>query len=176
MRKIVISLLLLALSIGTFSCGGGAGSPNSPSGENHGTPSVVQLLPSNSVAQTNSAITLHAKVLDGNGAPVANVAVRFINISPIGVLMNEKSVPLTNPVVKTNGKGIATVRLLSTVEGFATVQAEVNKGVGIVRDKKTVFFAVNINLQPFIVLDVDSNGNGIFNEPDDFKLFNPTNN
>ena len=53
MKKAFILLVLLALSLSAFSCGNGAGSADSPSGENPGIPSVVQLLPSHFIAQTN---------------------------------------------------------------------------------------------------------------------------
>jgi len=84
MKKIIILSVLLALSLFSFNCGGGSGSSSSPKGENPGEPSVVQLLPSHYVAQTNSSITLYSKVLDGNGAPVKNIPVSFTNLSPIG--------------------------------------------------------------------------------------------
>jgi len=46
MKKIIFLLGIVALSFGTFGCGGGgAGSAALPPGENSGVPSVVQLLP-----------------------------------------------------------------------------------------------------------------------------------
>lgn len=167
MKKFFILLTLLALTLSALNCGGGAGSSNSPAGENPGKPSIVQLLPSHFIAQTNTVITLHAKVLDGNGNPVRHLAVRFTNLSPIGVLSSTSA--------KTNDIGIATVTLKSTVQGFATIQAEVNKGVAIVRDRKTVFFATTLNLQPFMTLDVDGDNDGIYNEPSDLTLFENAN-
>lgn len=146
MKKVIIALILLALSVGTFSCGGGAGSADKPKGENPGTPSVVQLSPSQFVAQTNTVITLHAKVLDGNGAPVANRRVTFTNLSSIGVL--------SSTTAETGDAGIATVTLKSTTDGFSTVQAEVNKAVGQVRDRKTVFFSSVAVGQPALLLDL----------------------
>ena len=163
MKKIVILAILLAFSFSVLSCGGGSGSFSSPHGENPGTPTIVRLLPSHYIALTNSIITLHAKVLDGNGAPVKNVSVRFTNQSPIGIL--------SATTAKTNNSGLATVTIKSTVTGFATIQAEVNKGVANVRDKKTVFFSSTLSLSPYLVLDVDGNGNGIYNEPSDLNLF-----
>jgi len=167
MKKVIILLALSALSLCAFSCGGGAGSADSPSGENPGIPSVVQLLPSHYIAQTNSSITLHAKVLDGNGVAVPNTPVTFTNLSsPFGVLSSTSA--------NTDNLGLATVTIRSTSFGFATVQAQVNTGVGQIRDKKTVFFSVDLNLQPFMILDVDGNNNGIFDQPDDFILFQNT--
>jgi hypothetical protein len=145
MKKIIILLALLALSFGTFSCGGGAGSSDTPSGENPGIPSVIKLLPAQYVAQTNAFIYLHAKVLDGNGAPVKNVPVTFTNLSSIGNLIiasanTSGKVTLSSTVAKTDSRGIATIKLYSTTDGFATVQAEVNTGAGIKRERKTVYF------------------------------------
>lgn len=167
MKKVIILLALLALSLCAFSCGGGAGSADSPTGENPGVPSIVQLLPSHFIAQTNSSITLHAKVLDGNGVAVPNTPVTFTNLSsPFGDL---------NPTsANTDSSGLATVTIRSTSPGFATVVAQVNNGVGNLRDKKSVFFTTNDVMTVSMSLDVDSvPGNGIFNETSDFTLFNP---
>jgi hypothetical protein len=152
MKKIIILFILLALSLFSFNCGGGSGSSNSPKGENPGEPSIVQLLPAQFVAQTNSIITLHAKVLDGNGAPVKNMPVSFTNLSSIGIL--------NATTAQTNNAGIATVTLKSTTSGFSTVQAEINKGAGQVRDRKTMFFSAHSisQLRPTMTLTVDGFG------------------
>ena len=152
MKKIFILFILLALSLFAFNCGGGSGSSNSPKGENPGEPSVVQLLPAQFIAQTNSSIKLHAKVLDGNGAPVNNIPVNFTNLSPIGVL--------SATTAQTNNSGIATVTLKSTTSGFSTVQVEVNKGVSQVRDRKTVFFSSLNTSNPIPTLDLSVDGAG----------------
>jgi hypothetical protein len=163
MKKIVILVILLAFSIAGFSCGGGAGSSSSPHGENPGIPTIVRLLPSHYIALTNSAITLHAKVLDGNGAPVKNISVLFTKLSPIGTL--------SATTAKTNNSGLATVFLKSTQTGFVTIQAEVIKGIANVRDKKTVFYSSTLSLYPFMYLDVDGNNNKVYNENTDVNLF-----
>jgi hypothetical protein len=163
MKKIVILVILLAFSIAGLSCGGGAGSSSSPHGENPGVPTIVRLLPSHYIALTNSAITLHAKVLDGNGAPVKNISVIFTNLSPIGTL--------SATTAKTNNSGLATVFLKSTQTGFVTIQAEVIKGIANVRDKKTAFFSSTLSLYPFMYLDVDGNNNKVYNENTDVNLF-----
>ena len=158
MKKFFILFILLALSLFAFNCGGGSGSSSSPKGENPGEPSIVQLLPAQFIAQTNSIITLHAKVLDGNGAPVKNMPVSFTNLSPIGVLSALSA--------KTNSTGIASVTLKSTTTGFSTVQAEINKGVSQVRDRKTVFFSSFSTAQPIPKLDLIVDGAG-----KDYTLF-----
>jgi len=171
MKKIVIVLALIALSLGSFSCGGGgAGGPSMPPGENPGIPSVVQLLPSTFIAQTNSSITLNTKVLDGNGIPVANIPVIYANLSLIGTLSATSA--------NTNSLGIATVTLFSSTPGFATIVAQVNTGVGQVRDRKSVYFSTRDVLTVTMRLDVDSvpgNGNPStfvgYNETSDFRLF-----
>lgn len=157
MKKIFILFILLALSLFAFNCGGGSGSSSSPKGENPGEPSLVQLLPAQFIAQTNARITLHAKVLDGNGAPVNNIPVNFTNLSPIGVLSALSA--------KTNTAGIATVTLKSTTSGFSTVQAEINKGVSQVRDRKTVFFSSFSTSQSIPSLDLTA---------DNYELFQTT--
>ena len=159
MKKIIILSVLLALSLFMFNCGGGSGSSISPKGENPGEPSIVQLLPAQFVAQTNSIITLHAKVLDGNGAPVKNMPVSFTNLSPIGTL--------NSTTAQTNNTGIATVTIKSTISGFSTVQAEVNKGVSQVRDRKTVFFSSLSTSQPIPRLDLTADNYELFETTDD---------
>lgn len=162
MKKIIILSVLLALSLFSFNCGGGSGSSNSPKGENPGEPSVVQLLPSHFIAQTNSMIILHAKVLDGNGAPVNNIPVSFTNLSPVGVL--------SGLTAKTNSIGIASVTLKSTTTGFSTVQAEVNKGFSQVRDRRTVFFTDQNVLRVRLLLDVDADNDLNYDEQSDITL------
>lgn len=165
MKKIIILLSILALSFCTFGCGGGSGGSSSPTGENPGTPSSIQVLPSHYVGQTNSVITLHAKVLDGNGKGVGNVTVWFTNLSPIGTLS------ATN--AKTDASGIATVTIESHVVGFATIQAEVNIGVSNVRDRTILYYSDFALMwpQPQIVIEIDADGDGIYNEPGDFNFF-----
>jgi len=184
MKKVIILCMFLALSFSTYSCGGGgAGSSSSPDGENPKTPSIVKLMPSHYVAQTNSFISLHTKVLDGNGKPVPNTPVTYTNLSnPFGNIISSmlKSLGLYKPVgmlstsvVRTDKLGIATVKITSTVPGFATVQSEVNTGAGIVRDKKTVYFTLSLvttTPPPTLKLHVDD-GDGTYDEPDDYELF-----
>lgn len=166
MKKLAILLALFALSMGAFSCGGGAGSSNDPLGENPGVPSVVQLSPSHYIAQTNANITLHAKVLDGNGVPLKGVTVTFTNLSePFGVLK-----PLAATTAVTNNLGIASMNLSSTTPGFATILAQVNTGVGIVRDQKSVFFTSNDVLAVRMALDVDADNDLIYDEASDILL------
>ncbi|MEJ2695318.1 MAG: Ig-like domain-containing protein [Candidatus Sulfobium sp.] len=171
MKKFFLIAILFTLSIAMAGCGGGTGSSSQPSGVNGGTPSVIQLLPIQTIAQTNSSISLKAKVLDGNGNLLPSVPVTFTNLSTVG--------SLSSTTANTDRNGIATVSLFSSTSGFSTVQSEVNTGAGMVRDKRTVFFS-NFDLTvpsptpapaPVLTLDVDGNNNGIFNEPSDFILF-----
>jgi hypothetical protein len=185
MKRYLILLLILAFITGVFGCGGGgSGSPSLPPGENPNKPSVVKLMPSHYIAQTNSMIALHAKVLDGNGKPLPNISVKFTNLSePFGVIQSFLKIigikkyagVLSAKDVKTNKYGIATVKLTSTTEGFATIQAEVNTGYGIIRDQKTVYFAVNIRPgMPTLTLHVDD-GDGTYDEVNDYMLFKSSN-
>lgn len=162
MKKIIVLSALLALSLFLYSCGGGSGSSDSPKGENPGEPSAVQLLPSHFIAQTNSSITLHAKVLDGNGAPVGNVPVSFTNLSPIG--------DLSATSAKTNSSGLASVTIRSTTSGFSTVQAEVNKGTSSVRDRKSLYFTTAIVIYPVLSASIDGDGDRFFDEDEDFVM------
>ncbi len=166
MKKITLSFIaLLIISTFLINCGGGSGGSSSPRGQDPGVPEVVRILPSHYVAQTNSTILINVKVLNGNGAPIRNIPVTFTNLSPIGVLSATSA--------NTNDIGIATVTVKSTVAGFATIQAEVNKGVSNVRDRTLVYYSDFALMwpQPQIVIEIDADGDGIYNEPGDFNFF-----
>lgn len=168
-KKIILSILLLALMLSLAGCGGGSGSSSVPVGVNPSIAAIVQLLPVQYVVHTNSFLTLKAKVIDGNGRVMQNVQVIFTNLSLTGVL--------SSTTANTDAIGIATVTLYSTTDGFSTVQAEVNTGSGQVRDKKTVVFssASSLSLLPSITLDVDGDNDGVYDEASDFELFENTN-
>ncbi|TNF56192.1 hypothetical protein EP227_01060, partial [bacterium] len=167
-RKFFIPVALFTLILFMTSCGGsGGGSSSTSRGVNAGIPSVVKLTDVQNIVQTNSSAFFKARILDGNGSPVPNEPVTFTNLSAIGTL---NAVNVTT-VAYTNDLGFATATVFSAEEGFVTVQAEVNSGAGQVRDRRTVFFTSgSLALFPFMLLDVDGNGNGVYNEPDDFIL------
>ncbi len=161
-------LTILALAIGCGG-GGGGGSVEGPPGTDVGIPSIVKLVPSKVVAQTGSGIVLRVRVLDGNGLPVPNYPVSFENMSFIGTL--------SAPSANTNSEGIAEVTIGSFTEGFASIFVSVNTGSGQIRDAKTVFFtsSISMNLFPTLELDVDGDGDGIYNEASDLILFENAN-
>ncbi|HWR58594.1 MAG TPA: hypothetical protein VN328_06870 [Thermodesulfovibrionales bacterium] len=182
----IISLIMVLSMLSLSGCGGGAGSSSAPQGETPGVAFKVKLTPSQSIAQTNASILLRAKVLDGNGAPIANIPVTFTNLSePFGVMksvlqfigVSKPKTTLSAKVVNTDVNGIAQVSISSTVSGFATVQAEVNNGVELVRDKRLILFSDTFNLpaisvSPQLSLDVDTTSSFTSpNEPNDFILF-----
>ncbi|MEF9427533.1 MAG: Ig-like domain-containing protein, partial [Candidatus Mariimomonas ferrooxydans] len=148
-KRFLLSIAFFTIIVLLAGCGGSGGTTGIPRGVNPGIPSVVQLLPLQIVAQTNSYIDFRAKVLDGNGNPVKNERVTFTNLSsPFGTL--------SSTVRYTDSLGFATVTLYSTTSGFATVQAEVDTGAGWVRDRRTVYFTTgSLNLYPYLILDVD---------------------
>ena len=183
-KNFLLSIALFTIVVLLAGCGGPGSSTGIPRGVNPGVPSVVQLLDVQNIAQTNSNITFKAKVLDGNGKPVHNEPVTFINLSSIGTFKSAfadsgvTTFATAPTVVLTDYLGHATINLLSTSSGFVTVQAEVNTGVGQVRDQRTVFFTTSdtLDMRPTLTLDVDGDGDGIFNETgpvgnDDFTLF-----
>ncbi len=167
-KKIIFLLALFTITVVLISCGGsgGGGSSSTPGGVNKGIASVIQLLPIQVIAQTNSYVYFHAKVLDGNGRPLKNTLVTFINVSTIGSFCNGVN------QATTDGIGFATVCLTSPNSGFVTVQAEVYTGAGIVRARMTVYFtsADFVNLKPFLVFDVDAEADETWNEDTDFRL------
>lgn len=163
--------------------GGGAGPANVPAGESPGTPAVVQLNPVNYIAQTGASIQLEAKILDSNGIVVPNAAVTFSNLSSTGSLtsagINTASSSRSATVTATtNSLGIAAAWLNSGITGFATIQAQIGSGISIIRDQKTVYFSsyslsspTTYVSSPYMILDVDGNGNGTYNETNDSTLF-----
>ncbi|MCX8030334.1 MAG: hypothetical protein N3A59_01980 [Thermodesulfovibrionales bacterium] len=165
LRSFSILTLILIIS----SCGGGGGGslPSIP-GENTGVPSVVQLVPSTFIAQTNGFITLNTKVLDGNGKEIPNITVTFTNLSSIGFL--------NSTVAVTDSAGIARVNVSSTTPGFVTILAQVYTGAGQVRDRKTVYFTTKDTLTVTLDMDVDSVPATLPpNQLSDFTLFENSN-
>ncbi len=181
MRRILIFIAFFVSIVSLISCGGSSSS-SAPGGVNPGFPSDIQLLPLQYIAQTNSDIFFKARVLDGNGNPVSNVPVTFTNVSPIGTInaasaADKGSVSKSSSTVaNTNGLGYATIRVFSSTPGFVTVQSEVNAGTGHVRERKTVYFTTSftLNLQPTLTLDVDAEGDGSWNEDNDFIMLQNT--
>jgi hypothetical protein len=167
-KKFFIPGALFTLILFMTSCGGsGGGSSSTSRGVNAGIPSIVKLSDVQNIAQTNSFVFFKARILDGNGVPVPNEPVTFTNLSSIGTL---NAVNATT-VAYTDDLGFATATVKSNEDGFVTVQAEVNSGAGQVRDRRTVFFTSgSLALFPFMILDVDGDGDGIYNEPNDFIL------
>src|ERR1700690_2197687 len=172
-KRLFLITLLIIITAALLGCGGSGNSDSStPVGVNPGGASRIELMATSYVNQTNSFCYFKAKVLDGNGTPIKNMQGIFTNLSLTGVL--DQTTALTN------ANGIATVTLYSTTVGFATVQAEVNTGTEKISDKKTVFFSLLDIMFPTapqltsaLILDVDSNNNGIYDEPDDFIMFSP---
>ncbi len=165
--------LFLALSMLFInSCGGGgAGGSSDPTGNSPGVPHTLLLYPDKTIAQTGTYVELHAKLMDGNGNPIPGETVNFTNKSVVGTLYAASTTPATTAV--TDGKGVATILIRSTTPGFASVVAESYA----LRDFRSIYFTSNdiisgITFNPVSVfLEVDGNNNGIYDEPDDFVLF-----
>ncbi len=166
MKKVILLISIIALSIGAFSCGGGGGSGQAdlPPGENPASPSIVQVWPSHYIAQTNAYVTIYAKVLDGNGAPLSNIDVSFTNLSGVGIL--------SRTMARTDSQGLATTTVISSAPGFSIILAQINTSQGIIRDRRSIYFTPQDVLSVRMDMDVDSvPGNNVFNEQDDFVLF-----
>lgn len=162
MKKILYLVsLIVIISIAVVGCGGGGGTGIDLPGV--GIPDKIVLKGSSYIAQTNGSITLEAEV-SYKGRAVKDVDVVFTNISPIGHFCDGVKNTAT-----TNDLGKATIRLCSTTPGFATVQAEI-EGADYVRTRSSFYFTTAIVIYPFLSLSIDGDGNGFYNEPDDFIL------
>ena len=182
MRKILIFIAFFVSIISLISCSDGTSTSSAPGGVNPGFPSDIQLSVERYIVQTNADACFDARVLDGNGSPVSGVAVTFTIVSPIGTI-NAKSAANAGCKSKsgtnTDSLGYASASVFSSTPGFITVQAEVNAGTGLVRERKTVVYTtsdVKTGLFPLLTMDVDSSpGNGVYNETSDFNLFETIN-
>jgi hypothetical protein len=175
----VFYILVLCLLIGAGamlqSCGGGgAGSSTDPKGNSPGVPHTLLLFPDKTVAQTGTYVELHAKLMDGNGNPIVGDTVNFTNKSIVGTLYTMDATPTTT--AKTDSRGIASVRIRSTTPGFASVVAESHA----LRDFRTIYFTTSdiisgISFNPLsLLLEVDGDNDGIYDETSDFNLFETT--
>jgi len=165
MKRFLVLITLLALTLGNFSCGGsGAGSADQPAGQNAGVVMSVELT-AQSVAQTGTSVFMYAKLLDGNGTPVSNQAVIFRNLTGVGVL--------SAPSATTDASGVAKVNLSASAQGFVTVQAEFSTMAGQWWQRTSVFFTPLILPFPTLTLAADGDNDGVFNETGDLNLLEP---
>ncbi len=176
----LMPFLLIVLLLFVATCGGGgSGSASSPTGNNPGTPSSLQLIPEKSVAQTGSFVYLRAKVLDANGSPLSGQTVNFTNESNIGNITTvsskgeSRAASASTTTAKTGNNGIASVRVRATTAGYVTIVVEIEG----LRDKRSFYFTSSaslsgLSLQPIMIdVDIDAGDlNGKYNEADDFKV------
>lgn len=160
MKRLSYLILIFLLSVTFSSCGGGGSGIDLPPITQS---DKIELRADSYIAQTNGSITLEATV-SSKGRAVPNVEVTFTNLSPIGNFCNGIKEAITD------SSGKAKVCIESTTPGFATIQAEVNKGSGIVRERKTVFFSSNDILAVRLALDVDADNDLIYDELSDTLL------
>jgi hypothetical protein len=164
---VLIGLIILSLMIAAFlnSCGGGAGDDYTPPGINPGQPAELRLYPDRNVAQTGTYVSLRAFLIDANGSPVSGQVVNFTNHSIYGVL--------SSTTATTDSQGVATVQIRSTTDGIATVVVE-SSGL---RDRRSIVFTSydiidSVAIFPVTVqMDVDGDGDGVYNESEDLILF-----
>ncbi|MBF0537828.1 MAG: hypothetical protein HQL03_06190 [Nitrospirae bacterium] len=179
----VAILCLLALSL--VSCGGGgggsAGSDYTPPQPNVAVPHAILLSSDRTVGQSNAPIYMTALVTDVNGRPVQGTNVTFTKTSTAGnispSLVNEfdfKDVAVYK--VQTDNYGRASIKVNSTASGYVTVEAYTDSGLMARRSMLFVSSGTTVNqFTPIsVVLDVDGNNNGVYNEADDYKVCQTT--
>jgi hypothetical protein len=157
----LIIAVMLAIVSGLSGCGGGAGDASSPGGSGGGIPVLIVLVPNQYIVRTGGIILLQAKVLDGNGHPIAGKTVSYSSKTGIGVL--------SAPSAVTDEKGVAIVTLTSSATGYAVIEASTSSS--FVMDRKTVYFNSETASPNVLVLDVDGDGDGTYNERTDFEVF-----
>ncbi|MBF0564633.1 MAG: hypothetical protein HQK89_05265 [Nitrospirae bacterium] len=178
----LVPVYLLALLL-IYSCGSGGGGGTSapdytPGTGQSGVPFKVLLSPTTSLGQTNAPIFMTAYVSDINGMPVKNTNVNFTKTTGVGQITASSTTGVAlfttrdNSVVNglTNQYGQAAVQVTSTASGFVTVEAVAGGGL---MDKKSVLFGSSgaKSFSPiFVSVSFDGNGNGVYDENDDFKV------
>jgi len=178
-KKLLLLLVIVPLVFAIQSCGKGAGEGYTPPGSGPGDPVYVKLKPARYAAQTNGCIDFYAEVHDAQGELLANIPVTFTNLSePLGVILDRCGGIEIHTPVNTDSWGRAKITIMSTTPGFVTVLAQTTLG-SQPRDRKTVLYSFCstydcLVLAPSLQLDVDSvPGDGIYNEPSDFIIFEP---
>lgn len=156
---LIISSLLIFL-LQACGDGGTAGDADSPDGLGAGVPTKIVLVPSQYIARTGGVIRLQAKVIDGNGRPIAGLTVSFANRTSVGAL--------SAPSALTDEGGVAVVELTSPATGYAVVEASAPSGL---KDRKSVFFNGEAASNRILTLHADGDGSGVFDEPQDFQAF-----
>ncbi|MBF0539546.1 MAG: hypothetical protein HQL03_14970 [Nitrospirae bacterium] len=182
-RYFLYVMLFCLLAISLASCGGGgggggsAGNDYTPPQPNVAVPHTILLSSDRTIGQSNSPIYMTALVTDVNGRPVQNTNVTFTktstagNISPsLLTAFDIKDVAVYK--VQTDIYGRAGIKVNSTTSGYVTVEAYTDAGLMARRSMLFVSSGTTINqFTPIsVVLDIDSNNNGVYNEADDYKV------
>ncbi|MBF0343969.1 MAG: hypothetical protein HQL06_07040 [Nitrospirae bacterium] len=183
-RYLLFVSLFCLLTMTVISCGGGGGGTGNdytPPQPSTGVPHDILLSSDKTVGQSNAPIYMTALVTDVNGRPVKNTDVTFTKTSSTGIispnLLNAydfKEVAVYK--VQTDLNGRASVKVTSTSSGYVTVEAFT--GSGLMARRSILFTSSGTIVNNFtpitVVLDVDGNGNSIYNEKDDYKVCQTT--
>lgn len=131
MKKIIIAVLLLCMGLCLFACGENSGDESAASQENNSVNSVAESSePAESEVESKeeSKTIFEVKVVDGEGAPVANVMIQICKDSCIPAKTNESGVATFNLEI-TDGYKLS---VLSCPEGYTyTGEAEIYLESGI---------------------------------------------
>ncbi|MES0335625.1 MAG: hypothetical protein SFH39_04610 [Candidatus Magnetobacterium sp. LHC-1] len=179
-RYFIYVMLLCLLAMSAVSCGGGGGSSGNdytPPQPTVGVPHDIMLSTDKTVGQSNAPIYMTALITDANGRPVKNTEVTFTKTSTAGnispSLINEfaaKDVAVYK--VQTDIYGRASIKVNSTASGYVTVEAYT--GGGLMARRSVLFTSSGTIVNQFtpisVVLDIDGNNNGTYNEKDDYKV------
>lgn len=172
----LILCVVLSLIVVLTGCGGSSpGSADNANIHPSTTSLSLTLRASHIVANIGGSVALTAIVRDINGNAVANVPVYFAVKSGTGVLTNSTAI--------SNNAGLIDVLLSSPVGGFVSVIGSLSVPTiassgrgrlavpsGVQEARAVVYFTNRIQDSPSIVMSVDGDNNGVFDESEDFSM------
>lgn len=157
-HKIVL-LFVVFIPLLFTACGGGgsgAGSITTPNKPKENILSMVYLYANRTVIQPGSVITLVTKALETSGRPAVGRSVLFTASG--GRFVSTQS--------STDDRGMAVATFTSDVEGEVAITASV-EGYQV---SKNIVFTSNVSRTPLLLVEVDSNHNGIYDEDEDYSV------
>ena len=154
-KNFLLSIMIVGILTVT-ACGGGGGGSSSGNTQPPALSAISLTVPS---VEADAAITLTASASDDKGKPLSGVEIKFS-------IASGASGALSSTSVTTDDTGQAATTLTSEKIGFVTVKAE----AGGLSKQVTVHFNQSKVASGTLLISIDANGDGSYNEPTDFYL------